>query len=499
MLGLFSAKPEHPLADPKEARRIVAAVAAQEPATALAEAAGWFESLAGLDDFPPALRLDRITELAGVSLPLARRQAREFLAGARQSRLQEQQGWQRNHGYWTQLAQAYERCLEELDANPKAADALRPRLGILLTGLLVAHAGRLRWVQLRYGPIDPGHWTRLGEIYLRAVGEKLAEREVEPFGPGEGATTPTREYLKALVFHAAALDNLLPLEIGLAERFIAYCLPHFVFSAEMRPESVYWADAGKPLPPTRLAKLPAVAPGLRFFGPGRALEAVQQMRARIAASGTLPAEVNLGGQYAPAVVLPVLDHLAMCWSPRPPTRNYPRHRIKSKVGIVAGLQSLHRHLGGAGGENAAGVESWLVEDVSQGGMCAKLPLMRNDWVRVGALVGLQPEGGDNWLVGAVRRFSRETEALGAVGIETLSKTPRAVTASAGALATELILLDPPRDDSSARVLLAPGDWEEGVPLLAEIDGGRWRLHPDERLEASDDWLIGRCIVELLPA
>lgn len=497
MLGLFSAKPVHPLADTKEARRIIAGIAAQEPATALAEAAGWFESLAGIDDFPLALRLDRSAELAAASLPLARRQARDFLAGGRQSRLQEQQGWQRNHGYWTQLAQAYARCLEEADANPKAADLLRPRRSDLLTGLLVAHAGCLRWVQLRYGPIDPGHWTRLGEIYLRAVGEQLAEREVEPFGPGEGATTPTREYLKALVFHAASMDSLLPLEIGLAERFIAYFLPHFVFSAEMRPESVYWVDAGKPLPPTRLAKLPAVAPGLRFFGPGHALEAVQQMRARIAASGTLPAEVNLGGQYAAAVVLPVLDHLAMCWSPKPPTRNYPRHRIKSKVGIVAGLQSIHAHLG-AGSENAAGVESWLVDDVSQGGMCAKLPLLRNEWVRVGVLVGLQPEGGDNWLVGTVRRFSRETETQGAVGIETLSKTPHAVTATAGALKTDLILLDPPHDDSSMRVLLASGDWEEGIPLVAEIEGVRWRLHPEERLEAGDDWLIGRCIAELLP-
>lgn len=494
MLGFFSAKSGHPLADPKEARRIVAEIAGHEPAVALDEAAGWFESLAGIDDFPLVQRYERIAEIAAASLPLARRQAREFLAGGRQSRLREQQAWQRNYGYWNQLVHALERCLEEAAANAKATDALRPKLAPLLTALLTAQAGRLRWTQLRYGPIDGSLWTALGAAYLRTVKEKFADREVQPFGPGEDATTPTKEYLKALVFHASSMDNLLPLEIGLAERFIAHFLPYFVFGTEVRPESVYWVDAGKPLPPTRLAKLPELSPGLRFFGAGQALEAVEQMRAKIAASKSLPADVNLGGQYAPAVVLPVLDHLAMCWSAKPPTRNFPRHRIKSRVGVVTGLPAIHARLS-LGGVGPDGVESWLVDDVSQGGMGARLPLLRNEWVRIGAIVGMQPEGGDNWLVGAIRRFARETEAQGAVGIETLSKTPRALVASDGGLETDLILLDPPRDDSSARVLLAPNDWEEGVPLVATLDGRRWRLHPDERLETGDDWLIGRCVVE----
>jgi hypothetical protein len=496
MLGFFSAKPDHPLADPKEARRIVAAIAAHEPAAALGEAAGWLESLAGIDGFPLALRLERANEIAAASLPQARRQARDFLAGTHRTRLQEQQAWQRNQNYWTQLAHVLDRCLEEADADAKAAETLRPRLGALLAGLLIAHAGCQRWVQLRYGPIDGSLWTRLGDLYLRAVKEKLAEREVQPFGPGEGATTPAAEYLKTLVFQAASMDNLLPLEIGLAERFIAHFLPYFVFGAEVRPESVYWVDAGKPLPPTRLAKVPDVSPGLRFFGPGQALAAVRQMHERIAASGALPAEVNLGGQYAAAVVLPVLDHLAMCWSPKPPTRNFSRHRIKSRVGIVGGLTAIRQYLdGGPGGFDE--VESWLVEDVSQGGMGIRLPLQRNDWVRVGVLVGMQPEGGDNWLVGVVRRFLRETEVQGVVGIETLSKAPRAVTAAGGGFETALVLLDPPQDDSSIRVLLAPGDWEEGIPLVTRMDGRRWRLHPDERIETGDDWLVGRCVAELL--
>jgi hypothetical protein len=489
MLGLFGAKSSHPLADAKEARRICAELAALEPSAIVDETAGWFESLAGLDDIATTLRYKRTLELAALSLPAARRQTREYLASQRTTRLQEQQSWQRNRGYWVHLTHVLARCLDD-------ADALRAQLDALLAGLLIAQFGTLRWTQLRYGSIDGSLWAAIGQTYLRAVQGKIAERPVRPFEATADETTVEREYLKILVFHAASMDNLLPIEIGLAERLIDHFLPHFSLSAELRPESVYWVDAGKPLPPTRLAKVPAVSPGLRFFGPGAALAAVAQLREKVAASGTLPADVNLGGQYAPGLVLPVLDHLSMCWSPKPPTRNHTRHRIKSRVGIVAGLAAMQKLLGEGSLETA---ESWLVDDVSQGGMGVKLPLQRNEWVRIGALVGMQPEGGDNWLIGVIRRFCRETETQGAVGIETLSKSAQAAVATDGALQTELILLAPLQDDASIRILLRADNWEEGVPMQTMVNGRPWRLYPEEKLEAGDEWLIGRCIAEALDA
>ena len=45
MLGFFSSKNEHPLADPKEAKRILAEIATREPLGAAEEASGWLESL----------------------------------------------------------------------------------------------------------------------------------------------------------------------------------------------------------------------------------------------------------------------------------------------------------------------------------------------------------------------------------------------------------------------------------------------------------------------
>ena len=44
-----------------------------------------------------------------------------------------------------------------------------------------------------------------------------------------------------------------------------------------------------------------------------------------------------------------------------------------------------------------------------------------EWLKVGALIAMQPEGGDNWLVGVIRRYHRVAENQARVGIEALAR------------------------------------------------------------------------------
>ncbi|HMX16511.1 MAG TPA: hypothetical protein PKD29_06635, partial [Rhodocyclaceae bacterium] len=59
MLGLFSTKSNHPLADPKEARVLLAELAASQAAAGVEEATSWCESVAADEN----LRLDRRIEI----------------------------------------------------------------------------------------------------------------------------------------------------------------------------------------------------------------------------------------------------------------------------------------------------------------------------------------------------------------------------------------------------------------------------------------------------
>ncbi|MEZ5614945.1 MAG: hypothetical protein R3E35_06995 [Rhodocyclaceae bacterium] len=486
MLGLFSAKSGHPLADAKEARRVFDELAAREAAPALDEVSGWLESVAGDEILKLSDRLALVSQLDEAAQTHARKLARDYLASPRLGRQQEYKLWQANHDFWAQLAAAYDTCLDRHARQEKGGEAIKSDLPLLVVRMLRAYSAQLKWDQFRYGPVNAELWQRMGRAYLFADQGRFSRQPVTPYPNVPGESTVEQEYLKALAFQASSMDSLLPLEIEIAERLIAHFLPSFVFTAEARPDNVYWVDADKPAPPRRLAVLPQVAPGLRFFSAGPALARLQDLLRQVE-RGEVPAEVNLGAQYSARTVLPVIRHLAMYWAPKPPMRSHDRHRVKSRLTVVNGLDTIHARLSGRGGEES---EAWVVDDVSLGGMGAQVPLAASDWVRIGALLGMQPEGGSNWLVGVIRRFSRETPTQGSVGIETLSKSPQAVACDLGGMDCNAILLDSLHSGDTVRVILPGAAYEPAIPLVFAWQGRSARLDPVEQLETGVDFDLG---------
>ncbi len=495
MLGFFSNKTVHPLADSREVKRILAEIAnpGRGALSAVEDAGAWLESLAADESFKLAQRVDLILRIDEATAAQARRLGREFPVSVGLSRTQESKQWQCCHGYWQHLVDSYLDCITRYRAAVKEEDAIRPQLPMIYGRLIGALAAQLKWKQFRYGPVDPEFWKTLGATYLAAVEAKAAQKPLL-LHAGSTETSIEAEYLKVLVFHAASMGNLKPLEIEIAERFITYFLPFFSLIREVRPENVYWVDAAKPLPPTRLAKLPEVTPTLRFFNGTRAVAAVEKTMEQIRAEGRVPAGIKLGAQYDVDTVIPVLEHLGMCWAPKPPTRSNTRHRMNSQLKVVNGLAAVHQRLSGRA-SGTDGLETWVIDDVSLGGFGAQVTSSRQDWIRIGALVGMQPEGGENWLIGIVRRYVRTGPNQGSVGIETLSKTPYAVFADAGGLDTEALLLDIPEVGEYARMALPARALEEKVALLFPLDDKNARLHPRETIKTGNDFVVANFFVQ----
>lgn len=486
MLGIFSAKSGHPLADAKEARRVLTELSVRDAAPALDEVSGWLESVAADEILKLSDRLALVFQLDEAAQAHARKLGRDYLTSPRLGRQQEYKLWQANHDFWEQLGSAYDSCLGRHMGQEKGSEAVKSEVPLLIVRMLRAFSAQLKWDQFRYGPINAELWQRMGRAYLFAEQGKFSRQTLTPYAAAPGESTVELEYLKALVFQASSMDSLLPLEIEIAERFIAHFLPQFVFTAEVRQDNVYWVDAGKPAPPKRLAVLPQVSPSLRFFSAGAALERLEAMLRQVE-RGEVPAQVNLGAQYSARIVLPVLRHLVMYWAPKPPMRSHGRHRVKSRLTAVNGLAAIHARLSDRGGEES---EAWVVDDVSLGGMGAQMPLGTNDWVRIGALLGMQPEGGSNWLVGVIRRFSRETPTQGLVGIETLSKSPQAIAGDLGGMDCNAILLDILHAGDTVRAILPSAAFEPAIPLVFAWQGRSVRLDPIEQLESGVDFDLG---------
>ena len=271
-------KPDHPMADPREARRILGELPAQDSCKALEELAHWHESVWAAEGFRLEQRIQLLLAIDDAAQPRVRKLAKEYFAATRPSRFQENRLWTHVHEYWRQAGVAFARCVEGFIQDPKT----QSQLPVVLRALK-SLAQHIKWMHLRYGPFDLKVWGVLNGVYAFAEERKLPQAR--------------EEFLKAVLFSASSPDSLLPSEVELAEHLIGDLAGGFAMAAAPTPELAYWIDLAKPMAPLRMVKAPEPAPGLRCFGGGSALTALHSLIQKIEASGRIPADVNLGGSY----------------------------------------------------------------------------------------------------------------------------------------------------------------------------------------------------------
>jgi hypothetical protein len=488
------AKPDHPLADPKEAKRILDALPGNDPVKALDELMHWMESVAAVEGFRPEQRIQLLFALDEAAQPRARKLAKDYFAAGRPSRFQENRLWTALHGYWRQAGYAYARSIDQFVQGHKGVDAARNLLLPLLVRTLRSFAQHVKWMHMRYGPIDLASWGVFNSVYAYAEVRQLTQSRVAVYPGSAGESTPQLEFLKGALFSASAPDGMLPLEVELAERLIAEFAPRSVIAGAPAAGLVFWVDLAQAMAPARLSRAPLPGPGLRCFGAGPALAELHALAERVMIEGKVPPELNLGASYEPHVVLEVLRHLHMYWSPQAPERRSQRHPVKSRLAVTHGYDGVVGVLGGGDSldfdnQNS---ESWIVENVSAGGFGAVIPQMKGDWLRVGVLLALQPEGGTNWVLGLVRRVNKTTGQQARVGIETLSRTPMlsqfAISGAKSASEQGVLLKN---GEAEARIVLRPGVFAPAQNL--EIARGE-RHHvyiPQTVAERGEDYEIAR--------
>jgi hypothetical protein len=488
-------KPDHPLADPREARRLLEALPGNDSAKALEELMHWVESVAAAEGFKPEARIGLLVQLDDAAQPHLRKLSREYFAAARPSRFQENRLWTAIHGYWKQAGYALARSVDLFVQNAKGADAARAQLPLILARTLRSFAQQIKWMHLRYGPIEPASWGVLNSVYAYAEARQLAQARVAIYPGAGGETTPQLEFLRAVLFSAGAPDGLLPAEADLAERVIAALAPRFVIGSAPAAAFTFWTDLARAAGPARAVRAPQPGPGLRYFGPGAALAEVQEHAEKLMVGGAVPTALGLAPGAEAPMVLEVLRHLQLYWSPQPPERKAARHAVKSRLSVTYGYEGVLGVLGGSDSLDfdSQRTESWIVENVSAGGFGAVVPQLKGDWLRVGALLALQPDGGNNWVLGVIRRVNKTANQQARVGIETLSKTPaltRFAVAGAASLQETGVLL---REGAATevRIALKPGVFAPAQNLEAASGSRQHVFIPQAITERGEDYEIAR--------
>jgi hypothetical protein len=499
MLGWNKNKSDHPMADDKSAKEFLSELPAGDSFKLLEELSFWLDGTRAAEGLKPQRTFEIIDQLDAAGKADQRKLAQEYLnTGNRRQRFQEQRIWSAQVEFWRQLGAAYEFCLDKVRSGVSGAGALKPLAPTLTCRAIRALTLELKWLLIRYGPADPTLWGRLGALYAQAELGGFAAKLCTVYPGAHGESTVQREYLKALMLGMSATDCLLPRQLEIAERLVAQFSEHFVLQDRLGKGCHYHVDLAVARAPARLVAQVNSAPTVRYFGPGTVSGVAQKLIATIEGSGAYPSDLNLGGNYEPSLVVDVLHHLARYWAPIPPTRSDERRRSIARIHVGHDFDQILSLISGeTTGMSTDNIETWTVENESDGGYGAVIVQSKGDWLKIGTLLAMKREDGAAWGVGIVRRLTGSGQQP-YVGIQTLAKGgTRVKLFPAGAANADVstgedaVLLPSSRAQSTGTgelsLLMRMGSFSPRQSLQMRAYEREYLLVPKELLEGGEDF------------
>ncbi|MBI1174307.1 MAG: hypothetical protein GC139_03455 [Sideroxydans sp.] len=442
-------KPDHPMHNAAEARRLLGELPKGEPLKALAEVTDWLNSFKGTPGFQLEHRIAVAMLLDEAGQPRHAELLRRYLDEPHLQDFQGMRQWHAMHAFAKAQAETYAVCVAEYH-QAKPSVEIRERMPVLYVRLLRAVAAQMKLEFMRYLDVEPGVWGELYRHYLFAESEQCADRMVIAYPAQVIHTSPQRELLRALALYLSSPGTLAPNQIEVSFRIAGRMVSFFEFSPEPDLTRPYFIDLAHPVEPGYAGSDPQLTPEMRFFGMNRAIprltEIVHQNE-----QGMLDEERRFGNEFTPDGKLTVLKHLMQHWGELHLHRHQERRGISSEIEVVHGFKSVSKlvahieldHVVGLSAEEVgmleerdsvglSGVEenytseNWLVQDMSNNGLGALMPQAAGGWVKIGMVCGLKGKQSSLWWVGMIRRLKTDAPGKVHAGIEILTKKPLAV-------------------------------------------------------------------------
>ncbi|MCL2874877.1 MAG: hypothetical protein FWF12_01005 [Betaproteobacteria bacterium] len=360
---------------------------------------------------------------------------------------------------------AVSQSMRDFLAALRAADQVEPG-SIPVSVLARAGAETIRWDLVNRHASDTRLWDWLGGLFASSYGEET--QQVRGAGEAMG-----REYLRAIAYHAAALDQQ-SLKVGfIIARLITRLLPDLSMVREYTEGALYGIGGGQCGIPTRLAESASFS-GWWFV----TMEAAKKLSD--IHGDFVRGQVPEGFEHVEASVLrAAIVHLRRQWSFNPPMRRHRRYPLNAHLCVVRGYEQAMSLLDDDATEAIAmGMGAWHITDLSVGGVGAIT--LRNIKVSVpvmGDLVAFCPEEGTQWHIGVVRRL-RTSKSQIEIGIATLSARPELTRVDDGRHPRKLCTCDPIRRGGAIRLVAPVGTLRNDDPLFAiSKDAAVHKLHP----------------------
>jgi len=490
------AKPQHPLADIRQAKKVISELPVTDSVKAIELICFWLDSIANTDDFRTDLRV-QLTDLLDQAAKIHQHKiVQEYLLGQRLQKIRENMLWATAIRFCKLLGASYNRCIDDFKSGAIGSSSIKNQLSVVIARALRALTFQLKWSLLRYGHIDDHIWEELGRLYRFAETQRNSMAAIEVYPGDHGRSSVRREFLNAMMLSVSSTDALSLLEQDMAERAIAHFSNHYVLQDQPSSGCTFLFDLSMRKPPARVQKGASSVGDLRYFGAGNATAGLTQLIAETRKMDCVPADVKLGGRSNTGPVLEVLEHLARYWSDLPPSRSSERHKVTMRLTVAPSFSGLLNEIEADNDNDSLDftrTESWIVENASGAGYGAIIPQVKGDWIRVGALVGLKTETEYGWRVGIVRRISQQKR----VGIQLLSGFANAVVVSSttgnasmqmkGEGDRAVLLSRNPDENGEIKLLLRSDTYKPRENLDLMVRDMKYLLRPSKLLERGFDF------------
>lgn len=416
--AIFGKKSDHPMADIKSAHAILDDLPKNDPHKSLMELTEWIESVAQRGDFKLDYQFAVLRLLDETAQPYVRKLVREYFVPHELNKFQENRLWLMLGNFYRHSAQAYFTVFERYGEDTKGAGAIKAQLPLLVARTAHAIAGQLKYVCAHYGPVEQTVWHNLARLYLHAEQQQYLTTPLELYAGVPGASTVQSGVGHLLAWYGCGVGTLDPLYMHLTDRILAYYRAGIAIGVQQHPDNLFSFDLNHPAAPLRVNVEAAAQPSTRFINMTALQPQLEGLIGRLGKGG-VPEELNLGGNYEAEAVQQAARHL-LGYLIAPPSRRSVRRGVKVRLDVVSGFSKVIERTEVGLNFSHEQPAHWEVEDISASGFRTVLPAQGVDGIRIGSLLGVQPDGVAYWGVAVVRRLLRDQANQLHVGAEMLS-------------------------------------------------------------------------------
>ncbi len=454
----FERKPDHPMENEAAARTLLADLPADDAPAALAELTHWATSINLSEDFTAGRRARVLMLLDESARPFWRELGELYLTpgGGRAG-----PAGRGNPAILralfdsaTEFAEGYRLALYS-DADGRTRKSAWVEANWALLGLRQARwlARRLTLARMLQRPEAEIIWHHLHTLYATAEARQQSRTTLAVFPGSRFHSSIKQEYVRLHLLEMADLAALTTREIELVFRIAGQTGN----AAQLEPTRldgvVYVVQPAGVSQPVRLSRVETIEPHFLYLNTANCLPRLHGLLERDAGADANDPDTVFSGHFTlgerRSMVQRLLDH----WGPNPPARRAARQLVSATARVLCGFGTVSAVLplfdqGTWNRAAAAKAGSDLriqLDDEEQAAQRAKKPSARQFSARVldsssggiglavhsgnaraaalGALIGVQPDGKPDWVVGVVRRIAVQGEELH-LGVQLLTRRPQ---------------------------------------------------------------------------